>query len=131
MSDRPTKEQVETALLCAEMKNAARDVSIDDFYKMPDVLAAEVRALREEHQSMIDSLGIGADVDHGRDVIEACDALRQSIRVALDDLYNKNETLERVEALPAFWRDNYGTDYEMHKGDCANDLEAALKGGES
>lgn len=119
--DRPTTKEVDLALLISQLDSCTAS-------NAAKLLALEVRALREEHQSMIDSLGIGADVDHGRDVIEACDALRQSIRVALDDLYNKNETLERVEALPAFWRDNYGTDYEMHKGDCANDLEAALKG---
>lgn len=47
---RPTTEQVELALLCAEVKTGEEvaHVAAEDFYRMPDVLAAEVRALRKE-----------------------------------------------------------------------------------
>lgn len=91
----------------------------------------KVRELQAERQNMIDALGVGEDIEHGRDVIEACEALRQSIRLALDDLYTKNETIERVEALLSSWNAENGTmpnRYPRQWDDCATDLHTALKG---
>lgn len=46
MMERPTKEQVDRAVRLAQLKGAAIDATIEEFYGMPDVLAAEVVALR-------------------------------------------------------------------------------------
>lgn len=54
--DRPTREQVETALEYAEMRDAPATVALDDFYNMPQTLAAEVRALREENETLREGL---------------------------------------------------------------------------
>lgn len=64
--ERPTKEQVDVALLCAEGKDSevAKGIPFEKFYSMPDVLAAEVRALREQIKAERESTAVmwGRDV---------------------------------------------------------------------
>lgn len=95
---RPTKEQVDAALTLAA-RHPSRAVN---------TLAAEVRALRSDEAAANEAaLTLGSEVDR----------LQASV-----DLYRA--TFARVEALLPAWRDH--DDYS--ELDCADDLEAALRG---
>lgn len=113
MSERPTRQQVEEALIFAE----SIDLDENRRAELQDTtyvawLAAEVKALQA-----------GAELAHSE--------------FAAMQVYNEllKKRLATVEALPGKWRaDVFGRDsavdspWELALGDCAEELERALRG---
>ena len=132
---RPTKEQVDQALRSCNsdfLDESESFMPMDGMHSQwdVDVLAAEVRALRDE----LDELRGAYDVLlRGEAYQAACSLLNASVAREV----GLHATIARVEALPAKWREArklaHGSTYAdgiaaTLKSD-AEDLETALKGG--
>jgi len=76
-------------------------------------------------ESAIATALIKADAEHQRELREANERWFASNRI----IRQLEDKLARVEALPAKWRERYGSDWADRGDDvaCADELEAALK----
>jgi hypothetical protein len=143
---RPTKDEVDEALRLVSKKPQA---FVDAYGKDPvATLAAEVLVLRQSETLLFKKCGAWLDeceelkkqlrlarasVDRLETIVRSTDfkdiyaeALEIGKTFGAPALVDAQATIARVEALPAKWR---AEDYD--EVECAQDLEAVLKGGAS
>lgn len=108
--ERPTEEQVDRDI--DEAEELVR--LVPGPYDREARLAAEVRALREDYDKLLTSW---AELKAHRDQL-------------LNVISEKNVAIARVSALPAKWRSEFEPYDRTAQELCADDLEAALTGGE-